>query len=109
VIHTLRAVDAEPDIDAMILYITLDHLSMFEAKKVQAGLREIAACAAECARPVIPIFPKAAENYARLEEMRLLCLDVFRGAGLPMYNSLQEAVTSVSLLLGWSAGKREHT
>jgi len=106
VIHALRAVDAEPDIDAMMLYITLDHLSLFETRHVETGLRDIALASAACAGPVIPILPKAAENHARLEEMRLLALDVFRGAGLAMFNSLQEAVTAVRLLLGWSAGTR---
>jgi len=107
VIHTLRAADTEPAIDAMILYITLDHLSMFETRKVETGLREIAAAAAGCVLPVIPILPKAAESQPRLEEMRLLALAVFRGAGLPMYNSLQEAVNAVSALLRWSAGIRK--
>jgi len=104
--HALGAVDAEPGLDAMALYITLDHLSMFKRQRVEAGLGEIAAAAAACRLPVIPILPKAAEDQALLEEMRLLALGVFRGVGLPMYNSLQEAVTAVSSLLTWSAPRR---
>ncbi len=106
VIHTLKTVDTENGIDAMILYITLDYMSMFEAERVESGLGAIAEVAATCRRPVIPILPKSAENDPRMEEIRLLALTVFRENGLPMFNSLQEAVTAVSSLLLWSAGNR---
>lgn len=106
VIQGLRALDEEREIDATILYITLDHLSLFETRHVETGLGEIASAAAACGRPVIPILPKAAENHARLEEMRLLALDVFRRAALPFYNSLLEAVTAVRSLLIWSDAAR---
>jgi acyl-CoA synthetase (NDP forming) len=106
VIHTLETVDTENGIDAMILYITLDYMSMFEAERVESGLGAIAEVAAACRRPVIPILPKSAENDPRMEEIRLLALTVFRENGLPMFNSLQEAVTAISSLLLWSAGNR---
>lgn len=103
VIHSLQAIDSEKNIDAMILYMTLDHLSLFKTEKVEEGLRDIASAAARCRLPVIPILPKSAENKRRLEDLRLLSLGIFRGAGMPMYNSLQETVTAVSSLLTWSS------
>ena len=92
----------QENLDGTILYLTLDHLSLFKTEEVEQGLGHIAASAAQCRLPVIPILPKAAEDQSRLEELRLLALGILREAGLPMYNSLQEAVAAVSSLLAWS-------
>jgi len=104
-IHSMQAVDPEAYIDVIILYMTLDLLRLFEMKKVEEGLRAIAACAREVSKPVIPILTKAAEDHPRLEELRVMAMTIFREAGLPMYNSLQETVTAISRILPWSTAK----
>lgn len=101
-IHSMQAVDSEAYIDVIILYMTLDLLRLFEMKKVEQGLRAIAACAREGSKPVIPILTKAAEDHPRLEELRVLAMTIFREVGIPMYNSLQETVTAISRILPWS-------
>jgi hypothetical protein len=51
---------------------------------------------------VVPILDKAADDDPRIEELRLMALAIFRGAGLPLYHSLEEAVGAISSILRWS-------
>jgi hypothetical protein len=100
--HSLRAMDLEPHLDAIVIYLSLDLLRVFETSKVESGLQVIAACAKELSKPVVPILFRAAEDHPRVEQLRLLSLKVFRDSSLPMYNNLEDAVGAMRLALPWS-------
>jgi len=100
--NSLRAMDLEPDLDVIVMYLSLDLLRVFESSKVKSGLQEIAACARELSKPVVPVLFRAAEDHPRVEELRLLSLKVFRDSGMPMYNDLEDAVDALRLTLPWS-------
>lgn len=105
VTHAMREMDRDENIDFLIIYLSLDFLNLFERKRLEEGLHAIGAEAERLAKPVIPILAKAADHKPRLEEIRQLALSIFRGAGLSMYNDLEDAVSAVRAILPWSLSR----
>jgi acyl-CoA synthetase (NDP forming) len=105
VTHAMREMDRDENTDFIIIYLSLDYLNLFERKRLEEGLHAIGAEAERLAKPVIPVLAKAADDNPRLEEIRLLALSLFRGAGLSMYNDLEDAVAAVRAVLPWSLSR----
>jgi acyl-CoA synthetase (NDP forming) len=106
VTHAMREMDRDENIDFLIIYLSLDFLNLFEHKRLRDGLHAIGEVAGELAKPVIPTLAKAADHKPRLEEIRLLALSIFRGAGLSMYSDLEDGVAAVRAILPWSLSRR---
>ena len=106
--HAIRELDHDENIDVIMIYLSLDFLNLFERKRLEKGLYAIASAAKEIAKPVIPILAKSADDKPRLEEIRLLALSIFRGAGMSMYNDLQDAVAVTRAVLPWSVYRKAH-
>ena len=104
--HAMKEMDRDENIDFIIIYLSLDFLNLFERKRLEEGLHAIGAEAEGLAKPVIPVLAKAADHKPRLEEIRLLALTIFRGAGLSMYNDLEDAVAAVRAILPWSLSRK---
>jgi acetyl-CoA synthetase (ADP-forming)/acetyltransferase len=104
--HAMRELDGDENIDFIIIYLSLDFLSLFEHKRLEKGLHAIGAGAKELTKPVIPILAKSADHKPRLEEIRLLALSIFRGVGMSMYNDLEDAVAAVRAVLPWSLSRK---
>jgi acyl-CoA synthetase (NDP forming) len=105
--HAMRELDRDESIDMIIIYLSLDYLNLFERKRLEKGLRAIGAEAEGLAKPVIPVLAKSADDKPRLEEIRLLALSIFRGAGMSMYNDLEDAVAAVRAVLPWSLSLKQ--
>ena len=106
VTHAMREMDRDENIDFIIIYLSLDFLNLFERKRLEEGLHAIGAEAEGLAKPVIPVLAKAADDKPRLEEIRLLALSIFRGAGMSMYSDLEDAVAAVRAVLPWSLSRK---
>jgi acyl-CoA synthetase (NDP forming) len=104
--HAMRELDRDENIDFIIIYLSLDFLNLFERKRLEEGLHAIGAEAEGLAKPVIPVLAKAADDKPRLEEIRLLALSIFRGAGMSMYSDLEDAVAAVRAVLPWSLSRK---
>jgi acyl-CoA synthetase (NDP forming) len=104
--HAMRELDQDENIDFIIVYLSLDFLNLFERKRLEEGLHAIGAEAEGLAKPVIPVLAKAADDKPRLEEIRLLALSIFRGAGMSMYGDLEDAVAAVHAVLPWSLSRK---
>jgi acyl-CoA synthetase (NDP forming) len=100
--HAIRELDQDENIDVIIIYLSLDYLNLFERRRLEKGLHAIGSAAEEINKPVIPILAKSADDEPRLEEIRLLALSIFRGAGMSMYNDLEDAVDVLRAVLPWS-------
>jgi acetyl-CoA synthetase (ADP-forming)/acetyltransferase len=98
--------DRDENIDFIIIYLSLDFLNLFERESLEQGLHAIGAAAEGLEKPVIPVLAKSADNKPRLEEIRLLALSIFTGAGLSMYNDLEHAVAAVRAILPWSLSRK---
>ena len=107
--HSMEAVDLERGIDSIVVYLCLDFLLMFREKDVEKGFRDIASKAGELSKPVIVVVGRTADDNPRIEQLRLLALSIFRGAGLPIYFTLQDAVYATSRILRWSSGRAQMT
>lgn len=105
--HSMEAVDSERGIDAIVVYLCLDFLLVFREKDIEKGFQAIASKAGALSKPVIVVVGRTADDNPRIEQSRLLALSIFRGARLPMYFTLQDAVYATSRILRWSARRRE--
>ena len=104
--HAIRELEQDENIDVIIIYLSLDYLNLFERRRLEKGLHAIGSTAAEVAKPVIPILAKSADDKPRLEEIRLLALSIFRGAGMSMYNDPEDAVAAIRAVLPWSIHRK---
>lgn len=97
----MEALDQDPNIDLIVIYLCLDFLLMFRSEEIDTGLQAIAAAAGQTEKPVVAVVARNADDNPRLEEIRRSALAAFRGQGLPLYNTLQDGVYSLSRLLRW--------
>jgi acetyl-CoA synthetase (ADP-forming)/acetyltransferase len=104
--HAIRELDGDENIDAIIIYLSLDYLNLFERKRLEKGLHAIGSASEEIRKPVIPVLAKSSDDKPRLEEIRLLALSIFRGAGMSMYNDLEDAVVAIRAVLAWSGHRK---
>ena len=99
--HTMRAMEPDPNIDVIVPYFGLDFLAWFPDDALGAGFTAIAQAAREISKPVVPIVYKSYENKDRLEQIRMIALDAFRGAGLPVFFGLADAVGALAGVERW--------
>ncbi|MEW6440025.1 MAG: CoA-binding protein [bacterium] len=99
----MRALDLDPNIDVIVIYLCLDFLQMFREEALEAGFRAMAAEGASRARPVVVVISRWMEDDPRIEQMRLRALSAFRDAGLPLYANIQDAVHALRAILRWTA------
>jgi acyl-CoA synthetase (NDP forming) len=107
--HAMRELDRDGNIDVIMIYLSLDYLNLFERKRLEKGLHAIGSEAEGLTKPVIPVLAKSADDKPRLEEIRLLALSIFMGAGMSMYNDLEDAVAAVRAVLPWGLSQKRPT
>jgi acetyl-CoA synthetase (ADP-forming)/acetyltransferase len=105
-IHAMRELDLDENIDVIVFYLSLDFLNLFERERLEKGIHAIGSAARELEKPVIPILAKSADDKPRLEEIRLMALAIFRDARMCMYNDLEDAVAAIRAFLPWSIRRR---
>jgi acyl-CoA synthetase (NDP forming) len=100
--HGMEALDRDSNIDVIVIYLCLDFLLMFRSEEIDTGLQAIAAAAARTEKPVVAVVARNADDNPRLGEIRRSALAAFRGQGLPLFNTLQDAVFALSRILRWT-------
>ncbi len=100
--HAIRAMDTDENIDVIIPYISLDFVCKFQRDQIESGPGRIIEILPEIRKPVIPVMNRCMENSLDLEETRIRMMTIFRKAGLSVFNTIQDAVNSISCLLQWS-------
>jgi acetyl-CoA synthetase (ADP-forming)/acetyltransferase len=103
--HAMRALDQDDNVDFIMFYLSLDYLNLFERKRLEKALHAIGSEAGALRKPVIPILPAAGDK-PFLRETRLLALSIFRGAGLSMFDGLEDAVAAIRAVMPWSLSRR---
>ena len=54
-------------------------------------------------KPIIPILSKFTEDNLKKEDTRINIASVFREAGMPVFNNMQDYIHALRKVLGWSA------
>ena len=99
--HTIRALNRDKNIDAIIPYFSLDYITTFQRDQIESGPYAIAEAAKEAEKPIIPILSKFTEDNIEMEKVRISIFSAFREAGLPVYSTIQDAVYSITRYLEW--------
>jgi len=101
--HAMKMMDKDENIDVIVPYFSLDFMSSFQRDQLESGPRFLIEEAAMLKKPVVPIFSKYTEDNLEKEEARIKIFRIFRDAGLPVFNNIQDFVFSMKEMLGWSA------
>jgi len=99
--HTISAMAEDDRIDIIIPYFSLDFITSFQRDQLESGPYTIIEAAQKTNKPVVPILSKFTENSIEIEEVRIKMSSVFRDAGLPVYNTPQDALASLRGLWNW--------
>lgn len=99
--HTMRAMAADPNLDVIIPFFSLDFAGIFGDEQNESGFTNFTAAARAVDKPVVPIIFRSTEDNLDLERLRVKIHAIFRAAGLPVYRTPQDAVAAVRNLLRW--------
>lgn len=99
--HTIEAMAQDEAIDVIIPYFSLDFITSFQSDQVESGPHAIVEAFRKTDKPVVPILSRFTENMVDVEKVRIRFTELFRKAGLAVYNTPQDAIASISGFLGW--------
>jgi len=99
--ETIKALDADRHIDAIVPFFCIDFISSLLTEKLETGPQVFAERAANLHRPVIPVLTNYMEDDLRIEEVSSGICRLWRNAGLPVYHTIQEAAGAIHKILGW--------
>jgi acetyl-CoA synthetase (ADP-forming)/acetyltransferase len=99
--HTIEAMAEDDHIDAIIPYFSLDFITSFQKDQIESGPYAIVAAAQKTDKPVIPILSQFTENILDIEDVRIKMFSIFRDAGLAVYRTPQDAISSIQGFLKW--------
>lgn len=100
--HTLEAMDKDDNIDVLIPYFSLDFITSFQSDQVESGPDIIIEALQKTHKPVVPILSRFTENIIDVEKVRIKLMEKFRKAGLAVFNTPQDCITSINNLLWWN-------
>lgn len=99
--HTIEAMSQDDHIDVIIPYFSLDFITSFQKDQIESGPHAIVEAASKTDKPVIPILSQFTENILDIEEVRIRMFSIFREAGLAVYRTPQDAISSIHGYLNW--------
>jgi acetyl-CoA synthetase (ADP-forming)/acetyltransferase len=99
--QTIEAMSQDDHIDAIIPYFSLDFITSFQKDQIESGPHAIVEAARKIDKPVIPILSQFTENILDIEEVRIRMFSIFRDAGLAVYRTPQDAISSIHGYLKW--------
>lgn len=99
--HTIEAMAEDENIDVIIPYFSLDFITSFQKDQIESGPHAIVEAARAVGKPVIPILSQFTENVLDIEEVRIRMFSIFREAGLAVYRTPQDAISSIHGYLKW--------
>jgi len=103
--HTMKAMDADDNIDVIIPYFSIDWMSIFSNDKVEKGVNTVIETARDIGKPAIPVLSTAAAGDLYIEKVRNDIFSKFRDAGFPAFKDIHSVIIAIRSILQWS-GKR---
>jgi acetyl-CoA synthetase (ADP-forming)/acetyltransferase len=107
--HTIQAMAQDRNIDVIIPYFSLDFITSFQSDQVESGPHAIVEAFRLTDKPVVPILSRFTENILDIEKVRIRMTELFRKAGLAVYNTPQDAIASISGILMWQRYHAQQT
>ncbi|MEA2101467.1 MAG: CoA-binding protein [Thermodesulfobacteriota bacterium] len=98
--HTMSVMDTDDNIDMILPYFSMDFITSFEKSDVSEGALKIAETINRMNKPVIPILSKFTED-VEIERTRIAFYNILRAEGIPVYQTIQDAIYSISGILRW--------
>ena len=102
--HTIEAMAQDESIDAVVPYFSLDFITSFQKDQIESGPHAIVDVASRIDKPVIPVLSQFTENVLDIEEVRIRMTAILRNAGMAVYRTPQDAISSISSFLRWKRG-----
>jgi acetyl-CoA synthetase (ADP-forming)/acetyltransferase len=99
----LSVMDDDPGIDILVPYFSIDFIDSFLSEQIECGPRLLVETAKTLKKPIIPILSKFTEDNLKKEDTRINIASVFREAGMPVFNNMQDYIHALRKVLGWSA------
>jgi acyl-CoA synthetase (NDP forming) len=100
--HTIEAMAEDDNVDAIIPYFSLDFITSFQRDQIESGPHAIVEACQNTSKPVIPILSKFTENILDVENARIKITAIFRKAGMAVFNTPQDAISSIGSILRWN-------
>ena len=95
----MRIMDGDNELDIIIPSLSVGMIPLKSEHDVSVLIEAIK----EMEKPVFPILLKTAENDIESEKDRILLYTTFRNAGLPVFNSMQDAAYAIRKCLDWQS------
>jgi acetyl-CoA synthetase (ADP-forming)/acetyltransferase len=105
--HTLEAMAKDDTIDVLIPYFSLDFITSFQSDQVESGPDAIIEAVQKTHKPVMPILSRFTENIIDVEKVRIKLTEIFRKAGLAVFNTPQDCISSINKILWWNRFRRQ--
>lgn len=102
VIETIKALDEDSRIDAIIPFFCIDFINSFLSDQLETGPHRLLETANNLNKPLIPVLSNYMEDDLQVEQARNKIYALFRGAGLPVYRTIQDAALAIHKILKWS-------
>ena len=96
--HAMQAMDEDANVDAIVPYFSMDFLARFFREQTDSGIDRVIEAVRGMEKPVIPIVSRTTDDL-RVEEVRLSIFSRFREAGLAVYNTVDDAVYAIGVVL----------
>jgi acyl-CoA synthetase (NDP forming) len=100
--HTIEAMAEDDNVDCIIPYFSLDFITSFQSDQIDSGPSAIVEACRKTDKPVIPILSKFTENILDVETVRIKITAAFRKAGMAVFNTPQDAISSIGSILRWN-------
>jgi acyl-CoA synthetase (NDP forming) len=101
VTESIKALDEDGGIDAIIPFFCLDFINSFLSDQLESAPRRFLETAINLKKPVIPVLTNYSESDFQVEKTRYRIYALFRGAGLPVYSTIQDAASAMHRILTW--------
>ena len=102
VTETIKALDEDSRIDAIIPFFCLDFINSFLSEQLESGLRTLIETVSKLDKAVIPVLSNYMEDDLQVEQAGHKIHALFRGAGLPVYRTIQDATAAIHEILEWN-------
>ncbi len=101
--HTIEAMAQDENVDVIIPYFSLDFITSFQSDQLESGPYAIVEASRNSNKPIVPILSRFTENIIDLENVRIKLTEIFRKAGMAVFSTPQDAITSISGILRWNS------
>jgi len=102
VTETIKALDEDHRIDAIIPFFCIDFINSFLSDQLETGPHTLIETANNLSKPLIPVLSNYMEDDLQVEQARHKIYALLRGAGLPVYRTMQDAASAIQKILEWS-------